>query len=98
VLACYRSAIKRPESREWVKAWLFRAQAKVSLKVDSEALMDDVCAAARAAGLPCEIIEDAGRTEVAPGTRTVAGIGPSPREMIDKITGPRGSHALRLLA
>lgn len=97
-LACYRRAIAEPDSREWVKAWLHRAQAKVALKVDSEADMDAVFAAAEAAGLPCEVIEDAGRTEVAPGSRTVLAIGPAPKGVIDKITGPKGTHALRLLA
>ena len=97
-LACYRSAIAEPDSREWVKAWLHRAQAKIALKVDSESDMDAVYAAAEAAGLPCEIIEDAGRTEVAPGSRTVLAIGPAPKAVIDKITGPKGSHPLRLLA
>ncbi len=98
VLACYRAALRRADWREWVKAWLFRAQAKISLKVESEHMMDEICAAAIAAGLPCEVIEDAGRTEVAPGTRTVAGIGPCPRELVDRITGPKGLHPLRLLA
>jgi peptidyl-tRNA hydrolase, PTH2 family len=99
VLACYRNAIRGNSLwREWVRAWLHRAQAKITLKVDSEQLMDAICAAAIAAKLPCEVIEDAGRTEVAPGTRTVAGIGPCPKDLIDRITGPKGSHPLRLLA
>lgn len=97
-LACYRTAIAEPQSREWVKAWLHRAQAKIALKVESEAEMDAIFAAASAAGLPCEIIEDAGRTEVAPGSRTVLAIGPAPKGHIDRITGPKGSHPLRLLA
>ena len=54
--------------------------------------------AARAAGLPTYTIEDAGRTEVEPGTRTVTAIGPAPKALLDAITGPKGSHACRLLA
>jgi len=96
-LACYRSAISEPLSREWVRAWLHRAQAKITLKVESEAEMDAILEAATAAQLPCEVIEDAGRTEVAPGARTVLAIGPAPKALIDKITGPKGSHPLRLL-
>jgi hypothetical protein len=42
--------------------------------------------------------QDAGRTEVEPGTRTVLGIGPAPKADIDKITGPKGKYPLRLLA
>ena len=59
--------------------------------------MDAIAAAARKAGIACCAIEDAGRTEVEPGTRTVLGLGPAPKAALDAITGPKGSHALRLL-
>jgi peptidyl-tRNA hydrolase, PTH2 family len=85
VLGAYK--IAKRITPEYVKAWEWRAQAKITLKVDSEAQMDEIAAAARAAGLPSIIIEDAGRTEVAPGTRTVLGIGPAPRSEIDVVTG-----------
>ena len=95
VLACYRRAQR--EAPHWVKAWLHRAQAKITLKVDNEAQMDAVAAAAAAAGIPFQKIEDAGRTEVEPGTFTVLGLGPAPKALIDQITGPKGSISLRLL-
>jgi peptidyl-tRNA hydrolase, PTH2 family len=82
---------------EYVKAWEFRAQAKITLKVDDEATMDRIAAAAREAGLACVVIEDAGRTEVEPGTRTVLAIGPAPRGEVDALTGPKGKFPLRLL-
>lgn len=96
-LGAYRMSLRLPLPSEWVRAWLFRAQAKIALKVDSEADMDAIVSAARAAGLPTCTIEDAGRTEVEPGTRTVTAIGPAPKALIDAITGPKGSHACRLL-
>jgi PTH2 family peptidyl-tRNA hydrolase len=42
---------------------------------------------ARAAGLMTVIVEDAGLTEVAPGTRTVLGVGPGSSQDVDRITG-----------
>jgi peptidyl-tRNA hydrolase len=89
--------LSRRVNPEFVKAWEFRAQAKITLKVDDEATMDAIVAAARAAGLPAVVIEDAGRTEVEPGTRTVLSIGPAPRGDIDAITGPKGRFPLGLL-
>ena len=91
VLGAYK--IARRAAPEYVKAWEWRGQAKIVLKVENEADLDALAAAARAAGLPYTVIEDAGRTEVEPGTRTVIGIGPAPRGDIDAITGK-----LRLLA
>ena len=95
MLACYR--IARRMTPEYVKAWLFRAQAKITLKLESEEQMNAIAAAARAAGIATCIIEDAGRTEVEPGTHTVLGLGPAPKAAIDALTGPKGRFALRLL-
>ena len=98
VLGAFRVAQRLALPREWARAWLFRAQAKITLKIDGEAALDAVAAAAAEAGLPFIIIEDAGRTEVEPGTRTVLGIGPAPKAVIDAITGPKGAFPLRLLS
>ena len=35
----------------------------------------------------CRYIRDAGRTQIAAGTRTVLGIGPAPVPLIDAVTG-----------
>ena len=81
----------------WVAAWDRRGCAKIAVKCPSEELMDAVAAACAEAGLPCYIVEDAGHTQVAPGSRTVLGIGPAPEEAIDAITGPAGLYPLKLL-
>jgi PTH2 family peptidyl-tRNA hydrolase len=60
-------------------------QPKVVLKIDGAAELENLCAAAEAAGLPVERIRDAGRTQVAPGTLTCCAIGPSAEEDIDPV-------------
>jgi peptidyl-tRNA hydrolase, PTH2 family len=68
-------------------AWEQEGQPKVVLKVAGEDQLRDVVAAARAAGLPVEVVLDAGRTQVAPGTPTCCAIGPAGADRIDAVTG-----------
>ena len=55
--------------------------------IDDEASLMDLSALAREAGLTVSVIQDAGRTQIAPGSRTVVGIGPGPIDLIDQVTG-----------
>ena len=59
----------------------------VVLGVNDHAGMLDVIARAEALGLGVFPIEDAGRTEVEPGSLTVAAIGPSYEQFINAVTG-----------
>jgi peptidyl-tRNA hydrolase, PTH2 family len=68
-------------------AWLQEGQPKVVLKVADGAQLDDVVRQARAAGLPTEVICDAGRTQVTPGTLTCCALGPADTTRIDAVTG-----------
>ena len=97
-LGSYRVALSLPLAKDWVKAWLFRGQAKICLKVEGDDILDDIARCAQALGVPCFIIADEGRTEVAPGTRTVIALGPAPVDVINKITGPSGQFKLKLLS
>ncbi|MFT4626098.1 MAG: PTH2 family peptidyl-tRNA hydrolase [Myxococcota bacterium] len=77
--------------------WLRRGSAKVVLSVETEADLLAVHAAAGAAGLPCSLITDAGRTEFGGvPTRTAVAIGPGVVSEIDAITGPEGLVATKL--
>jgi len=67
-------------------AWLQQGQPKVVLKVADGAQLDDVVRQARATGLPTEVICDAGRTQVSPGTQTCCALGPADSERIDTVT------------
>lgn len=68
-------------------AWYNSGQAKVVLKVDSLDELKRYMAEARSVGLHTEMITDAGRTQIEPGTITCMGIGPAPVSDIDKVTG-----------
>ena len=54
--------------------------------------MDLLYAKAISVGLCAQVIHDAGRTQVQSGSRTVLGVGPGPRSVVDGVTG-----GLRLL-
>lgn len=44
-------------------------------------------AEARALGITAQVIQDAGRTQIDPGSLTVLGVGPAPRSLVDRVTG-----------
>lgn len=68
-------------------AWLRDGQPKVVLKAVSGEQLQDIIRAAAAAGLPVEVISDAGRTQVSAGTVTCCAIGPAEAARIDVVTG-----------
>ncbi|GAB6028711.1 Peptidyl-tRNA hydrolase protein 2, mitochondrial [Chamberlinius hualienensis] len=72
---------------EALKYWELHGQPKVVLKVEDENSLLDIVKEAKLAGLTTSVIRDAGRTQIASGSRTVAGIGPGPIDLVDKITG-----------
>ena len=68
--------------------WLENGFTKVCVSVDSEQELLDVHTKSKDSGIPCSLIQDAGRTEFGGvPTYTAAAIGPGLSEEIDKITG-----------
>jgi peptidyl-tRNA hydrolase, PTH2 family len=67
-------------------AWLAEGQPKVVLKVGTAGQLEDMVRQARASGLPVEVISDAGRTQVTPGTLTCCALGPAETQRIDAVT------------
>lgn len=72
---------------DWFSSWFKEGQRKVVVKVKT---LDDLVALkdrASRAGIPSELITDAGLTELPPNTTTCLGIGPAPGPQVDPITG-----------
>ncbi len=69
-------------------AWLTESFKKVCVSVDSQAALEAVVASARAAGVPCALIVDAGQTEFhGVPTPTCCAVGPAWADEVDAITG-----------
>ncbi|XP_051972951.1 peptidyl-tRNA hydrolase 2, mitochondrial-like [Xyrauchen texanus] len=83
------SAYKQVQRRnpELLKQWEYCGQPKVVVKAPDEDCLLELLTHAKALGLPVSLIQDAGRTQIAPGSRTVLGVGPGPADLIDKVTG-----------
>ena len=68
--------------------WLGDRFAKICVSVTSEADLDAIAERARAAGLPCAVVVDAGHTEFhGVPTKTCCAIGPAWVAEVDAITG-----------
>jgi len=73
---------------ENIGPWLLGLFAKAVVYVESDSALRDVYDHAKAAGLPCALIEDSGLTEFhnVP-TLTAVAVGPALTEKVDRITG-----------
>jgi len=72
---------------EWYNAWIREGQRKIVVRARDERELRELYEKAKALGLPASIIEDAGLTELEPGTITAVGVGPAPNDRVDRITG-----------
>lgn len=70
-----------------IKKWQVGGMKKVVLRVKDLDELLKYKDQAEDLGLVTALIEDAGKTVVAPGTITCLGIGPDKEEKIDKVTG-----------
>ena len=69
------------------KSWKNTGQKKVVLKIHSLEQLNDLKEKFKSKKIPFFIVNDAGLTQLTPGTITAVGIGPVLSTEIDKITG-----------
>ncbi|XP_046964285.1 peptidyl-tRNA hydrolase 2, mitochondrial-like isoform X2 [Vanessa cardui] len=84
-VGAYEKALKKDP--DGLKLWKLTGQAKIALKTDSVDEIKQIADNAKKMGLVTSLIRDAGRTQIAPNSITVLGVGPAPKDVIDKVTG-----------
>ena len=84
VLLAQEAAKRAPEA---FRAWSATGQKKIALVAPTLEALETLARQARGLGLLWVLVEDAGLTEVPPGTKTCLGIGPAAASQLDPITG-----------
>src|SRR5436305_12393530 len=77
----------RTHHRKWFADWWAEGQKKVVVKGGTVGDLQALRNRARSVGLTAALVEDAGLTELPPGTVTWVGIGPGPNALVDQVTG-----------
>ena len=77
---------KRIQTKHW-RRWRDEGAKKVALEAESLEELEALAMKAEELDIVNELIQDAGHTEVPPGTVTCLGIGPNQAQKIDKVTG-----------
>lgn len=75
------------KTERWFSSWIREGQKKVVVRVEDLGEMRELQAKARQLKLVTSLVEDAGMTELPPGTVTCLGIGPGPNNIVDQVTG-----------
>lgn len=74
------------DKKIWYDAWFKQGMKKVVVKITDEAELQHVFQLGAKNKLPRAYINDAGHTQLEPGTATAAALGPAPVSIIDPIT------------
>ncbi len=72
---------------KWFKNWYDEGQKKVVVKAEDVDALQDLQNEAEKLNIATAMIDDAGLTELPPGTTTCLGLGPAPNSVIDQVTG-----------
>ena len=84
-VSCSESS-KRVQTKHWRK-WRDEGAKKVALEAESHEELEELAVLSEQLDLNYQLIQDAGHTEVPPGTTTCIGIGPNQSQLVDKVTG-----------
>jgi len=83
-VGCYKRAKKQCPGG--LRAWEMTGCAKIALKCPTEDEMALLAAKAMERDIPFYLVEDAGRTQIAAGSRTVLGLWPAPTYVFEDVT------------
>lgn len=84
-VSAYKQANKRDP--QTLKRWEYSGQQKVVVKCSTEEELVALYQHARVLGITTSLIQDAGRTQIMPGSKTVIAIGPGSIEKINTVSG-----------
>ena len=82
--AAVEAALK--SDKEIIKKWRLKGQKKIVLKVNDEKELLKYLQLAKDSEIVTALITDAGKTVIAPGTKTALAIGPDDEDTIDNLT------------
>ncbi|KAJ5923610.1 peptidyl-tRNA hydrolase 2 [Penicillium verhagenii] len=85
-LACYKYFLTHAPESKMLRQWERCGQAKIALQIKGEDELLTLQAQAMSLGLCARVIQDAGRTQIASGSRTVLGV-LGPKSVVDGVTG-----------
>lgn len=84
VLLALEAEKRHPEA---FRTWSDGGGMKIAVVAPTLTDLESLARKARTLGIPYVFVEDAGFTEVPPGTKTVLGLGPARATEIDAVTG-----------
>ena len=84
-VACNEQA-KKTHSKQWAR-WRDEGAKKVAVEAESLEELRELARKAEQLDIVSVLIQDAGHTEVAPGTTTCLGVGPDQSQKVDRVTG-----------
>ena len=83
-VGCYKRA--KAQCPSAVNAWERTGCAKIAVKCPSTSMLEMIAVQAIERDIPVYLVEDAGRTQIEAGSRTVLGLGPAPVSVFDGVT------------